>query len=335
MSAATPTKRRALGALDVNVTRSPSSSSAKLLGKSASPLKKTRVSRHATPSPVRKETPKKRSFEEAEVSSPAFKKLCSATAFNASPVKDTEVVAKPKPFVEDAEGDSPPASQPSARRSISPDASSLFDSSTINISQLTNITEPDANAPIATTAAANTATVAAAVPPMSVTTSDMLSLPPPRPRRVPTREEFRQKAEILKLRLSLATYKVKTNQTDVPLDKLQIRPVPGTTQRRSTPLPSMSAHTVQRATPAQYWYRSLPSSQVVLDKDSDEESVVEQAQEQEQAQGEVVGQSVLPRGRVLVTPPRVRTVDEEARLTSSALRGGAAKGLLSLSQASS
>lgn len=89
----------------------------------------------------------------------------------------------------------------------------------------------------------------------------------------------------------------------------------------------MSAHTVQQATPAQYWYRSLPSSQA-LDKDSDEESVVEPEEKMK-------GQNVLPKAGVLSTPPRRRNLDEEARLTSSALRGGAAKGLLSLSQASS
>lgn len=144
-----------------------------------------------------------------------------------------------------------------------------------------------------------------------------------------------QKAEILKLRLSLATYKVKTNQTDVPLDKLQIRPVPGMT-RRHTPLPSMSAHTVERATPAQYWYRSLPSSQTV-EKDSDddgEEKSVEEEGEEEEKEKEV-DDRVLPKLGVVSTPRRRGSVDDEAWLTSSALRGGAAKGLLSLSQASS
>lgn len=93
----------------------------------------------------------------------------------------------------------------------------------------------------------------------------------------------------------------------------------------------MSAHTVQQATPAQYWYRSLPSSQV-LDKDSDEESVGMQEEEEETHRQ---GHGVLSKVGVLSTPPRRRNVDDEARLTSSALRGGAAKGLLSLSQASS
>lgn len=141
-----------------------------------------------------------------------------------------------------------------------------------------------------------------------------------------------QKAEILKLRLSLATYKVKTNQTNVPLDKLQIRPVPGMTQWRGTPLPSMSAHTVQRTTPAQYWYRSLPASQT-LDKDSDDESVGEREDER---QGRLVQGVLLQKSGVPSTPPKRRDVEEEeARLMSSGVRGGAAKGLLSLSQASS
>lgn len=147
---------------------------------------------------------------------------------------------------------------------------------------------------------------------------------------------YSQKAEILKLRLSLATYKVKTNQTDVPLDRLQIRPVPGMT-RRHTPLPSMSAHTVERATPAQYWYRSLPSSQSqTLDKDSDDADEGEEAEEGGVAEGREEGRSrVVPRVGIASTPGRRGSGDEESRLTSSALRGGAAKGLLSLSQASS
>lgn len=152
-----------------------------------------------------------------------------------------------------------------------------------------------------------------------------------------------QKAEILKLRLSLATYKVKTNQTDVPLDKLQIRPVPGMTQRRGPPLPSMSAHTVQRTTPAQYWYRSLPASQT-LDKDSDDgddDDENESVEDREGERGTRLEQSaLLQKSGVLSTPPKRRNLEEEeeeeeARLMSSGVRGGAAKGLLSLSQASS
>lgn len=93
----------------------------------------------------------------------------------------------------------------------------------------------------------------------------------------------------------------------------------------------MSAHTVQRTTPAQYWYRSLPASQT-LDKDSDDddESAVEEDGEGKAGQG-----VLLQKARVLSTPPKRRNMEEEERLMSSGLRGGAAKGLLSLSQASS
>lgn len=163
---------------------------------------------------------------------------------------------------------------------------------------------------------------------------------------VPTK----QNAEILKLRLSLATYKVKTNQTDVPLDKLQIRPMPGMARRR-TPLPSMSAHTIERATPAQYWYRSstrITSSYVPLggrnygrtavgdsDDDEEEEIDISESEAVAAAEGDVeVLPKLLPSDAALTTPRKKRSEADEERLTSSALRGGAAKGLLSLSQGS-
>lgn len=140
-----------------------------------------------------------------------------------------------------------------------------------------------------------------------------------------------QRAEILKLRLSLATYKVKTNQADVPLEKLQVRPVPGMTPpRRASPLPSMSAHTVERTTPAQYWYRSSRG----CGAGARIHDTREVKREEEPSSGDVMA---LP---ALLSTPRKRMVgsaeaDEvEKRLTSSGLRGGAAKGLLSLSQGS-
>lgn len=109
MSTATPVKRRALGALNANaLTRSPSRPSAtKLdgLGKNAAMT--------PTPSPKKK----KRALEdgdpraENEVASPAFKKLCSATAAKtaASPAKrvvaaaSAAVAVKPEPAGQDAE----------------------------------------------------------------------------------------------------------------------------------------------------------------------------------------------------------------------------------------
>lgn len=148
-----------------------------------------------------------------------------------------------------------------------------------------------------------------------------------------------QKTEILKLRLSLANYKVKTGQVDVPLDRLQVRPVPGMTRRR-TPLPSMSAHTVERSTPAQQWYR------LANDRRTTVAAAVSSLPAQVARDGDDGGRMspppsekhVLPRlssasMSIVSTPRRQRDADEES-LTSSALRGGAAKGLLSLSQGS-
>ncbi|KAI1395149.1 hypothetical protein F4819DRAFT_204862 [Hypoxylon fuscum] len=89
------------------------------------------------------------------------------------------------------------------QRSDSPEEedSLMFDNSTVDNTQATTITEPDTLMP--------------------------LVLPPPPPRRQPsmTREEARQKAEKLRLRLGLASYKVRTGQTDVPLDQLKVKPI--------------------------------------------------------------------------------------------------------------
>ncbi|KAL7921949.1 hypothetical protein ACQKWADRAFT_293977 [Trichoderma austrokoningii] len=92
-------------------------------------------------------------------------------------------------------------------RSPSIESSSLFDTSAGDASWATAPTEPD------------TAT---------------------RPRAL-TREQAREKAEILRLRLSLAGYKLRTGQTAIPLSELQRRPLPSqnTTARKraSTILP--------------------------------------------------------------------------------------------------
>lgn len=95
--------------------------------------------------------------------------------------------------------------------------------------------------------------------------------------------------------------------------------------RQGRALPSMSAHTVQRATAVQYWYRSL-APPVLL---SSSQQMEEESEEGEEG-------VLLPRGG-MITPPRKRLgmEEQEVRLSSSGLRGGAAKGLLSLSQASS
>ncbi|KAM3515187.1 hypothetical protein MY11210_001199 [Beauveria gryllotalpidicola] len=87
-------------------------------------------------------------------------------------------------------------------RTHSPDASSIFDTSAAeDATWLTAATEPDV--------------VAAQTPPMVVARPGAL-----------TREQAREKVEILRLRLGLASYKLRTGQVSVPLADLQARPLP-------------------------------------------------------------------------------------------------------------
>ncbi|KAL2074467.1 hypothetical protein VTL71DRAFT_8245 [Oculimacula yallundae] len=93
------------------------------------------------------------------------------------------------------------------------------DDSGLNDSQLTNITIPEDN------------------------------LPAPRP--FLTREQLRQKAREVKLRLSLASYKVRTNQIDIPISRLEVRS--STTSSRIPPLPrstTQSSQTQQTVRPS-------------------------------------------------------------------------------------
>lgn len=122
----------------------------------------------------------------------------------------------------------------------------------------------------------------------------------------------------------------------MPLDRLQVRPVPGMTRRR-TPLPSMSAHTVERSTPAQQWYR------LANDRKTTAAAGREVTRDGDCSAGMSPPPSdkhVLPRlssaSMSIISTPRhrQREAEDEESLTSSALRGGAAKGLLSLSQGS-
>ncbi|KAL6866931.1 hypothetical protein J3F83DRAFT_94989 [Trichoderma novae-zelandiae] len=140
---------------------------------------------------------------------PTMMLLTPSALLASSPGMEGESAKGKKRGVEDDGGevvDESPATKKAcvdgSTRSSSPSAetSSLFDSSTITTA--TTITEP---------------------------------LPTTRPRAL-TREQAREKAEILRLRLGLAGYKLRTGQTSVPLSQLQRRPLPpstNTTRRRA------------------------------------------------------------------------------------------------------
>ena len=158
-----------------------------------------------------------------------------------------------------------------------------------------------------------------------------------------------QKAEILRLRLGLASYKVRTGQTSVPLADLVAKPLPSTRRvnggRRNSSNNNNSATTT---TNTKYQVGKQERS-----KDAEKDEPVQRrkpaAQEDSGDSGhdaapETVELVVeLPQLRraadddVVATPRRqaMLRAEEEERLTSSALRGGAASGLLSLARGGS
>ncbi|KAG5971760.1 hypothetical protein E4U58_007235 [Claviceps cyperi] len=93
-------------------------------------------------------------------------------------------------------------------RTTSPSTSSVFDT-----------TAAEGDAPWATTAMEPemAGIVATDAPPAPLA---------PRTRGNMTREQAREKAEILRLRLGLASYKLRTGQTNIPLADLQHKPLP-------------------------------------------------------------------------------------------------------------
>ncbi|KAI1821788.1 hypothetical protein F4861DRAFT_441754 [Xylaria intraflava] len=320
MNTSLPPKRRALASIDVN-TRSPlaasrlSPSKAGLV-KPKMALGTSRVDFSSVKRPIEQET-------DREAPGPAEKKrrLSGLGAASVSPRDET-------PTRKDSDNVTRP-------RSASPEDPSVFDSSTMDSSHVTTITEPEVE---------NSAT-APAPPPVTVES---------RHHRVTmTREEARRKAEILRLRLGLASYKVKTNQADVPLEKLQVRPLPGKVSKQtrsavSLPsLPPLPAASPRRSSPIS-WREAerrfdsrarhkrisspkLPTMALSHTMEPDT-SVARTSADEMPVQKE---ESEQKRSASPAAPnkPQQRPIEQDEGLSDSE-RGGAAEGLLSLSQGS-
>ncbi|KAI3338892.1 hypothetical protein F4824DRAFT_498743 [Ustulina deusta] len=211
-------------------------------------------------------------------------------------------------------------------RSTSPEDLSLFDNSTIENSQVTVISEPD----VETTAAP------------AVTEN--------RPRQGSmTREEARQKAEILRLRLGLASYKVKTNQTDVPLERLQVRPLPGRFSKQTPPFvlsSALQATAIQCITDmSKRDEKQRLSSPARIERGSSRTVLPPAPSQSRRGSGSSVLCADVDRSPIrtqepeqtlppeVLNTPQQRLFEKEDRLSDSE-RGGAAEGLLSLSQSS-
>ncbi|GKT80546.1 cyclin-dependent kinase protein, partial [Colletotrichum tofieldiae] len=189
-------------------------------------------------------------------------------------------------------------------RSASPDTSSVFDNSAMDTSQenTTMLTEPDAEQ-------------AARV------------LPPPRPRRLLTREEARQKARILRLKLGLANYKLQTGQENVPLDRLEVKPRPGQSREmtRERALPRVTVHPPSsRDGPPE---KDAQETRDIEQQEREPEPVVEAEKTTEQTETE---KTALPRLETAETG----TAEEGDEPTNAGF-GGVASSLLSLARGSS
>ncbi|KAG5661590.1 hypothetical protein KAF25_005712 [Fusarium avenaceum] len=135
-----------------------------------------------------------------------------------------------------------------SERSASPDVSSVFDTSANDASWATTTSDHD------------TATAAPA------TTTQPIQQP-----TTLTRQQIRQRAETLRLRLSLANYKVRTGQITVPLSELQQRPLPRDSPRvvrvQSPESPSVSIEEPETRSRRD----SIDSQQTEIMEEEDEE----------------------------------------------------------------
>ncbi|KAG6131296.1 hypothetical protein E4U22_004875 [Claviceps purpurea] len=131
-----------------------------------------------------------------------LKRLVPATVSGTKrPVEDARLPASKKTCMEED-------ARSHRSRTTSPSTSSVFDTTAV---------EGDASWATTTTEPEMAGTVAAGAP---------LAPLAPRTRGNMTREQAREKAEILRLRLGLASYKLRTGQTNVPLADLQHKPLP-------------------------------------------------------------------------------------------------------------
>ncbi|KUJ20914.1 uncharacterized protein LY89DRAFT_778560 [Mollisia scopiformis] len=160
----------------------------------------------------------------------------------------------------------------------------------------------------------------------------------PRPLTV---EEVKQKAKEIRLRLSLANYKVRTNQIDVPISRLQIRSstfpnrlgLSGASRVSRTPLPSASLHNISLQKPSaeksRIFSASIPSSPPSKVRPGPTSRLASPTKQRDSV-ADGLSTPLLPRQREgLLNPPMLGS-PEERHLTSSVVKGRAADGLLSL-----
>lgn len=127
---------------------------------------------------------------------------------------------------------------------------------------------------------------------------------------------FEQRAEILRLRLGLASYKVRTGQISVPLADLQAKPIPRTF--------SLASPAVEVSSSPQQTQEPQSTQQTSTQEDDDVSVVPESSQESNSGpDGEETDAAAKD------TP---ENKDSEEGIVNSSAKGGAVSGLLSLSR---
>ncbi|KAI1654516.1 hypothetical protein F4813DRAFT_202835 [Daldinia decipiens] len=187
-----PSKRRVLGSIDANA-RSPVS---------ASKLQEYKL-KALSPTPSIMNNAIKRPLDHQEaVSQHQQHPPTPPTKKQRLSVGEEEIERMPIDEEHCPERDSPREETERQQSKSLEQEESLLDNSTMDITGETTVTEPDIE-------------VVAPAPPTPPA--------PTRRRSTMTREEARQKAEMLRLRLGLASYKVRTGQTDVSLEQLEAK----------------------------------------------------------------------------------------------------------------
>lgn len=131
---------------------------------------------------------------------------------------------------------------------------------------------------------------------------------------------LKQRAEILRLRLGLASYKVRTGQISVPLADLQAKPIPRTFSPAS---PAVEVSSSPQQTQEQQ--STQQSTQQTSTQEDDDVSVVPESSQESNSgpDGEEADTAANS------TP---QTKDLEEGVVNSSTKGGAVSGLLSLSR---
>ncbi|RBQ86804.1 hypothetical protein VDGD_09782 [Verticillium dahliae] len=218
-----PTKRRALAPLDANASSPGTAAAFSLKPQPAAPAAarsplKASMGLFSTGAPAGLKRPLQEVVSRVDENGPA-KKLCqdpaaegeqrpSRRSLPSSPRREASIEAEREktvmPKTTATTTPEHPSQEPLGTRSASPAVSSVFDASIAsNAHDDTAMTDPE----LAQQAVA-------ALGPRPVVAAPL------------TRAQAREKAQILRLRLGLANYKLRTGQADVPLERLQRRPVP-------------------------------------------------------------------------------------------------------------